>query len=111
METSLFNVTNPELVPTIEFAQPPLEDDAKQYQPAIFYPDFMRSTLRCKETIESYPVILTDDKGQRYSSPFTSLCSYLERLPIVTSFCRSPIALRVTMISKLVVYKVRFLTL
>jgi hypothetical protein len=64
-ESQLTNGSNSEFVPTVDFAYPALEDNAQKYQPAIFYPDFMRSTLQCKENLESYPVILTDDKGHR----------------------------------------------
>jgi hypothetical protein len=57
--------TSSEYVPTIDFSYPLLDVNVNKYQPAIFYPDFMRSTLQCKENLESYPVILTDDKGNR----------------------------------------------
>ncbi|KAI6191211.1 UDENN domain-containing protein [Aphelenchoides bicaudatus] len=58
-------VSSDHFIPAIDFAYPPLDEKAHQYQPAIFYPDFMRSTLQCKESLDSYPVILTDDKGDR----------------------------------------------
>lgn len=64
------NGVHSELEPIVDFAYPPLEDNAPKYQPAIFYPDFMRSTLQCKESLESYPVILTDDKGVRLERKF-----------------------------------------
>lgn len=64
-ENYLTNGTKPVLEPAIDFSYPLLENNAQKYQAAIFYPDFTRATLQCKENLESYPVILTDDKGQR----------------------------------------------
>ena len=56
-------------MPNIEFAYPPLENP-QRYMPDIFYPDFTRETIQRKEDLESYPVILTDEKGDRYAFAF-----------------------------------------
>ncbi|CAD5229011.1 unnamed protein product [Bursaphelenchus okinawaensis] len=54
-----------EHVPVIDFAYPPVGNNAAKFQPAIFYPDFMKYSNVRKEDLESYPVVLTDEKGER----------------------------------------------
>lgn len=55
------------MIPCIDYSYPLLT--TKQYQekypPPLFYPDFMKSTIQRKEDLDSFLVILTDEKGNR----------------------------------------------
>lgn len=53
------------MIPCVEFAYPSISSNPQQYPPPLFYPDFMKSTLQRKEDLESFSVILTDEKGNR----------------------------------------------
>lgn len=50
----------------MEFAYPPVGNEARNFPPPLFYPDFTKSTVQRKEELESFPVILTNEKGDRY---------------------------------------------
>ncbi|CAD5234803.1 unnamed protein product [Bursaphelenchus xylophilus] len=64
-DKSFSNGTTYEMVPTIDFSYPPIGNNVSRFQPAIFYPDFMKYSNMRREDLESYPVVLTDEKGER----------------------------------------------
>lgn len=65
LEKVTINGVSAEFVPSVDFAYPPIGKNSIKFQPAIFYPDFMRFSTMRKEDLEAYPVILTDEKGTR----------------------------------------------
>lgn len=58
-------VDKSDLIPSVDFAYPPMGSNATRYPPQFFYPDFMRATVQRKEEREAFQVILTNDKAER----------------------------------------------
>ena len=54
-----------QLVPSVDFAYPPMGSNACNYPPQLFYPDFLKSTVQCREDGEFYQVVLTNAKAER----------------------------------------------
>ncbi|KAH7698429.1 p70, partial [Aphelenchoides avenae] len=64
-EKACIRGSNSAFVPSVEFAYPPVGNEACKFPPPLFYPDFTKSTVQRKEDLESFPVILTNEKGDR----------------------------------------------
>jgi hypothetical protein len=54
------------MIPSVDFAYPPMGSNAVQFPPQFFYPDFMKGTLQRREDRETFQVILTNQRAERW---------------------------------------------
>uniref|UniRef100_A0A915DWT5 Uncharacterized protein n=1 Tax=Ditylenchus dipsaci TaxID=166011 RepID=A0A915DWT5_9BILA len=64
-ERGCVGTSSAQMIPSVNFAYPPMGSNSRQFPPVLFYPDFTKCTIQRKEGLEAFPVVLTNEKGDR----------------------------------------------